>query len=526
MRFMMTRWRLALVGLACLLVSAWLLGAWPGLPRARARRVPVLPAPECVGPTRVYFGSAACGNKGCHGGEPPAVWTNDKELLVRGCESHIWAKYDRHADAYLALTGPRGRQMARILGYDVRHARACLVCHAAWIDDRAVLAASKDNHFRLEEGVSCVVCHGPAEEWVALHGVMVTARTFRPLPPAVKEARYGMRDLRDPLKRAELCVSCHVGNLAEGKFVTHEMYAAGHPPLPAFEAATFTEQMPRHHLYLAEKSPAIQRERGLRPGERERTQLLLVGAVVSFRDTMRLLAGQARAARTAPRPDDRALDLANFDCYACHHGLRSKSWRQERIARGRGVPGRVPMRAWSTELVRLAVVHLGLADRTVDGKALMIQLDEGLKKLNAAFDARAFGSPLLIEKAAGDLAAWADALARRSKALPADSRTAAALLARLPGLADGERLLDYDSARQVSWAFTLIYGELAGPRPDPRLLGQLGQVDRLVKFRLPAGRGTPVEPELSDSLERIKKYDARDFRTLFGPLGKMLEPGK
>ena len=46
--------------------------------------------------------------------------------------------------------------------------------------------------------------------------------------------------MRNPARRAERCTSCHVGSESEGRFVTHEMYAAGHPPLPPVEVMAFS----------------------------------------------------------------------------------------------------------------------------------------------------------------------------------------------------------------------------------------------------------------------------------------------
>ena len=62
-----------------------------------------------------------------------------------------------------------------------------------------------------------------------------------------------MIDVRNPVRRAEQCFSCHIGNVEEGKLVTHAMYAAGHPPLPSIEIESFAKQMPRHWRYLDEK---------------------------------------------------------------------------------------------------------------------------------------------------------------------------------------------------------------------------------------------------------------------------------
>ena len=102
--------------------------------------------------------------------------------------------------------------------------------------------------------------------------------------------------------------------------------------------------MPRHWQYLREK-PEEARELILKKKrvDREQTRLVLVGAAVNLRESMRLLRDQAAECAKATDPDKRALDFASFDCYACHHDLQSKSWRQKRPAAGR--PGRPPMPA-------------------------------------------------------------------------------------------------------------------------------------------------------------------------------------
>ena len=108
-----------------------------------------------------------------------------------------------------------GKQMAKLLGYDVTKADACLACHAAVVKDDKL----KDPTFKIQEGVNCVVCHGPYGEWVDAHASTLGKKRedFRKKSRTVKEHEYGMTDLWDPLKRAELCASCHVGNAKEGK---------------------------------------------------------------------------------------------------------------------------------------------------------------------------------------------------------------------------------------------------------------------------------------------------------------------
>src|SRR5437763_622141 len=79
-------------------------------------------------------------------------------------------------------------------------------------------------------------------DWADLHGGVIKKKRleWRSLKRPEKEIKHGMRDLWDPAKRTELCVSCHIGNEKEGKVLTHEMYVAGHPPLPSFDMATFS----------------------------------------------------------------------------------------------------------------------------------------------------------------------------------------------------------------------------------------------------------------------------------------------
>src|SRR5262249_55993054 len=56
-------------------------------------------------------------------------------------------------------------------------------------------------------------------------------------------ASVGMYDTRNLVKRAEKCVSCHVGD--EIRNVDHELIAAGHPDL-VFDFETYTAMMPPH----------------------------------------------------------------------------------------------------------------------------------------------------------------------------------------------------------------------------------------------------------------------------------------
>jgi hypothetical protein len=521
------RWKITAV---CVLLgggASWLHGVQG---RGEAKKAPPPKAPAAGPPTPLYFGVGACSNAGCHTLPAPTKWP--RPLLCRCDEGTRWAEKDKHGDAYRVLLGDRSKRMGAILKLTPHQDARCLSCHAAVVEDKELLKRSQEVFFKLEDGVSCVVCHGAHQEWVTKHGAFLEVPKWRPLTRAQKEAQFGMRDLWDPVKRAELCASCHIGNVGSSvrKFVTHEMYAAGHPPLPGFEVAFFSDQMPRHWQYRSEKKDAsVRKELGYDGKEQEQTKLVLVGAAVSLREAMRLLEAQADECRKAKEPGLASLDLANFDCYACHHELRSTSWRQKRGFAGR--PGRVPMRPWPTALVKLALRHAA-ADEA-EARRLSAEYDKQWQALRAAFDRRPYGSPAHIAPAAKKLGDWADGLARALDKKGCDPPEARKLLAGLPGLYKDEAL-DYDSARQVGWALRVLCQELEGGGRE--VDGALALLDRHLKLTLPVraegaeGRkqGSIVK-ELPDRLRHLSRYDPAVFRKallgLEGRLGKKPPPG-
>ena len=158
-----------------------------------------------------------------------------------------------------------------------------------------------------------------------------------------------MTNLRDPVRRTELCLSCHLGDIACGKFVTHDMFAAGHPPLPAFEVESFLEQMPPHWRPAASARPI--------PPLLSRTRSVAFEGLVTLRASVRLLADADRL------PKGHAGDFAIYDCTACHHELQIPSPRQERGYFG-GAPGRPPMRGWNIPLAVAAIESQSSKDGT------------------------------------------------------------------------------------------------------------------------------------------------------------------
>jgi hypothetical protein len=419
-------------------------------------------------------------------------------------EYAIWRTHDKHAQAYAVLEGKRGQKMGELLEVNVTQPEAgCLNCHAM-----SNLKKAGGKGVALEDGVSCGGCHGPSEKWWAPH---IEPEWRRKTPQAKYE--LGMRDLRDPKVRAELCASCHIGNAAEGKVVTHAMFAAGHPPLPPIDIATFSDNMPRHWRNAREvpafRDPKKAKQYGIRLKDYhaenlgfQLTEFALVGNVVAVRAAMDLARDRSGVDGRVPlwgwpellkkgaddtfdKPPDEAtrgrlgerwpeLAMAHSDCYGCHHDLRNPGFRQQR---GFGYqlpglpligvsPGRPVVRSWPLGGLKAGVDFAGKPARADE-------LQELLKGLAQATNARPFGDPPGLAKAAGGLADWCktvgDDLAENRLY---EEKSALRLLHALCALyalpkEGGSRggakpaIPDYETARQVASIILVVHQEWA-----------------------------------------------------------------
>lgn len=446
-------------------------------PGANASSLPVL-----------YFGKKACATAGCHESTQKA----DENLVCKCNELTIWDKNDKHGIAFEALKGELGQRMLKKLKIeDPAQATACISCHGAVVDEKV-----RHSSFSLNEGVSCVVCHGAHKEWVEKHSSFLSREEFRNLGRDTKETLYGMKDLWDPVKRAQMCASCHIGNQAQGKVVTHEMYAAGHPPLPGFEVTTFSDQMPRHWDLMREKSKKIQEIQRHKTSNWEQTQLLLVGSMVGLSESMKLLEAQAEQALK----NNEGLDWANFDCYACHHDLKLPSWRQSRGYSGR--PGRIPMKSWPMSLAGIAADLVGKGEKQIrnDGMALEKQLREG-------FEDRPFGNLEKIRDRSRSLGEWADRLARQTTQVSLGKEEVAGLLRKMPEILEASKG-DYDSARQAAWALKVLVQEesdiLKTKRPGLEKL--MDEIDQKMGLKLPSGRIVNITAKQGELLKTLYSF--------------------
>lgn len=264
-----------------------------------------------------FTGPGACSSTACHGAVAAA---SDKESRIQQNEYTTWVLKDKHAKAYQALLTEKSQLIARNLALEEKpeQSRRCLPCHALNVPPER-----RARTFDLSDGVSCESCHGPAEKWLGPH----TTRGWT----HEQSIAAGMYDTRHPVKRAELCLSCHLGD--EEKTVDHELIAAGHPDL-IFELEYFTQVMPPH--WRSEDNWKATRPKRDAFG----VTAWAVGQAVALREGLNQLTRRV-ASPTWP-------EFAEYECYSCHHDLREPSWRQRRGYSH--APGRPP---WNTARVTL-----------------------------------------------------------------------------------------------------------------------------------------------------------------------------
>lgn len=276
-----------------------------------------------------HLGVASCASSVCHGATQAF-----RESNVMQNEFALWQEFDPHATkAWQALTGAEGQAIARKLGLgDATTAKVCLDCHA---DN--VSAEQRGEKFQISDGVGCEACHGGSELWISSHAEKSATH-------ADNLAR-GLYPTEDPVARAELCLSCHMGT--PDRMITHRIMGAGHPRL-AFELDTFTWLNPHYQIdddYIARK------------GDWNGVRDWAVGQGVAAVNLLEVLLDE-RAGFQGIFPE-----LVLFDCHACHKPMTAGKWAP-RQGTGLG-PGAVRLNDSNLVMFRqvLAVVDKGASER-------------------------------------------------------------------------------------------------------------------------------------------------------------------
>lgn len=361
-----------------------------------------------------YVGPGSCASSSCHGSVEPKL-----ETRVLQNEYSIWVVKDRHAGAFEALTNPVSQRMAKILKLPASADASpkCLGCHAL-----AVPPAQQARSFTPRDGVSCESCHGPASAWLGPH----TTRGWT----HQQSVQAGMFDTKDLVRRAEKCLSCHLGT--PENFVDHEMIAGGHPDL-YFELDAFSAVMPAHWREPIKEDPWRE------------VRAWAVGQAVQLREGLRQV---ARRAESGPWPE-----FAELQCYTCHHALTppEQSWRQER-GYGNRRPGEPPWNA-SRYAVFRSLVSAVNADAAKSLEADLARIAEDAGRADA--DRRA------LAQVAANAANAADNLARQLATARIDSAMVLRLQKRICADADYLAASGERAAEQAAMALDSLYNVYA-----------------------------------------------------------------
>jgi hypothetical protein len=203
--------------------------------------------------------------------------------------------------------------------------------------------------------------------------------------------------------------------------VNHDLIAAGHPRLN-FEFGAYHAIMPRH--WDARKDRAAHADLEAR--------IWAVGQVVSAEAALNLLTWRAEEAVRDPNRQPWP-ELAEYDCFACHHDLRAKSWRQDKDHYGKRRPGALPWSGWYTVLLPEVAGGSTLMDTAKLRKAMEMPYPDHPTVRDAARSLR------------NRLDGWPEKLARQP---PAEARD---LLLRLKRIArqEGRQVESWDEATQL-----------------------------------------------------------------------------
>lgn len=377
-------------------------------------------------------GVVSCGSTLCHGSIRAVPESN-----VLQSEYVTWTRLDKHARAYAVLFSEQSKRIAKNLGLKNAHQeKVCVDCHA-----HAPATTLRGERFRVDDGVSCEGCHGPAQKWLPVHVERGATHA--------RNIEHGLYPTDDPVQRARLCLSCHLGN--HDRLVTHRLMGAGHPRL-SFELDTFTTVAPAH---FAADSDYAKRKR-LWDG----VQVWAIGQAMAVSQTLELLT-DPKIARAGLFPE-----LVFFDCHACHRSMKSGRWapRTDGVNLGPGVP-----RLNDSNLLMVRQIA------KVAAPELASRITAATDQLHVAISRQGGDAMRSADELRDLMKTLIDTLARRSF-------SASDLRAMLQGLIDDGRAgvyRDYAGAEQATLAigsltnFMFQRGMLKSAAPANRALSRL-----------------------------------------------------
>jgi hypothetical protein len=430
-----------------------------------------------------YFGTASCASMACH-------HFNGPEGSERS-EYSTWANGDKHSRAYTVLYDERSERIIKNLrgpkAPPATEDKLCLKCHAT--NDGNLHDAAEQ--FVRADGVGCEACHGPAQKYLTEHYLA----GFKEKASEEKERVYGLKNTKSLVKRAELCITCHVGDST--KEVNHDLIAAGHPRLN-FELAGYHGIYHKHWSHDSEvkRHPDFE------------ARLWLIGQLVSAKAAVDLLAVRADSAEKPLDAGGRPWpEFAEYACYACHKDIKVDSPAQKSDYYKNRHPGSFPYGTWYLS---------SLPQLTGDPGYVPGRLLTDLKKLQGSMERPGPSAKDVAAQAKDASGLLSDALGRLERGRALDAARLTTLLKR--SLDDGQKRaneLSWDEAAQLYLsiaALTQGLNEMGAPTLTPgKGREQLLQVKNRLRNAFPkTGYDSPkdydplAKPSLADQLKLLR----------------------
>lgn len=374
-----------------------------------------------------HTGVATCASSMCHGKTSAQTDSN-----VQLNEYRLWSGTDFHSRAYRVLRNAESKAMAKALGLaNAQNATICLDCHTDHVPSER-----RGPKFQLTDGVGCEGCHGGAENWLRSH--------TEPNVSHQNNLDNGLYPLSDPIARADLCLSCHMGT--KDKLATHAIMAAGHPRL-SFELDTFTANQPAHYQvdedYIARK------------GDHPVGYLWAVGQIEMAKRQLSLIESHHLSKSLAQG----RIELSIYDCHSCHRGMSPRRGKPNDFSSGLPL-GSLRLLDHSFDMV--AVIIKGIAPQKYKKYALAVG------KLHVAHN-----KPNVIEAATQSLRTQLNDFAASLKRDPPSRKTIKALRRSIAKNSARGRYADYSSAEQAFLAMESLSYAL---QDRDKITGQLDRV--------------------------------------------------
>jgi hypothetical protein len=445
---------------------------------------------------QVHVGVATCAGP-CHGRQS-ALGVAEGPAM-RGSEIVVWQDLNtlrgKHSQAFKALEGARGRDIGRKLGIgDPATAQECLSCHS---DDPA--AGKRGPQLLRSDGVSCEACHGGGGgKWLAAH--------YAPGATHAQNIANGMYPTDQPVARARLCESCHLGASAADQYVTHRIMGAGHPRL-TFELELFTALQAHHYEdqdYAARKPIT------------NRAKVWAIGQVAAFRSDLQLFIDSPHA-RAGIFPEE-----TFFDCRSCHRLISdSDAFRSHwKVNPGRPLGPGVPVFNDANLIVLVAAAHAvspGLAS-TLDARG-------------RAFHAALQEDPASVRRAGAALIGALDEVLAAFERTEFDPSLARAMLRGVVSTSLSDRYTTSASAEQAIMAIDSLSRTLADAgRPLPPAPPKPGDTPVLAQqapmaVQTPPSPPSPAKAEIDAAYKTVadpNTYDQEAFRHAIGQVASRL----